>query len=744
MCNFTKFRLLAVVFLYVLTSQTRAESTGTTAVILYVDDTATGANNGISWMDAFADLQSALDVAQSLPNTYFEIRVAQGVYKPSKQTTPNDSRSATFILPGGVVLRGGYAGGDLGDQDDMNYETIFSGDLSGNDGPVFAAREDNVYHVVTVPIVTDLPTLDRVVVQGGFSPGFGGGVVAQNGIRLSRCRFEGNIAGMPFSSDEGSVAHFQGGGAVAIMATMGSGTAIDMCWDSCSFYGNISSGTGGAVFAAYGNITMTDCFFDDNVAGAGGAIGAEWFGRLVLEGCQFSRNRGEGNYFGDPGGALMVYYDMDSLNVSTCVFERNEGRYGGAINVSGVAGDVSVRDSFFFSNSATYVGGAITGRMLSFEIKNSHFEDNHSGFGGAVALSLFQVPIRVANSSFHRNTALYSGGALDLDSDDLIVEHCNFDSNYSYGSGGAVRAGGKANYVDCIFSGNYASSSGGALRAEYENRLMRCVFQQNSAGSGGGISTMEGPVLIDQCRFGMNSAVAGGAVFLYNPKSPTEIRNSLFINGNSHYGAAIAAGYGILEIEHTTIVHNSAAVLGGALIGGPGTRIRNSILWDNIATPGGIARRTPDAQIEGLVDVEVAYSTVEHWLEANGGVGNSANDPMLIQVIEDESWFRPFDGNLRLSADSPARNAGDPDFVPAFRDTDLDGHARVLCGRVDMGAYESGFGDGDCDGVSNLWDFAFWSACAEGEIEGEACDAMDSDVDGDFDLRDFAAIQMSY
>ena len=101
-------------------------------------------------------------------------------------------------------------------------------------------------------------------------------------------------------------------------------------------------------------------------------------------------------------------------------------------------------------------------------------------------------------------------------------------------------------------------------------------------------------------------------------------------------------------------------------------------------------------------------------------------------------------GDLRLQAGSPCINAGDPGFVAQPGETDLEGHARVLCGRVDMGAYEFGIGDYDCDHTVNLNDFSAWASCMNGPHSGPyapGCESFDFDGDGDVDLLDFAAFQ---
>lgn len=134
-------------------------------IVYYVDDDATGANDGSSWADAYWFLQDALAAAQGGD----EIRVAQGTYKPDQrvmiltrgtQVISSGDRTETFQLINGVSLKGGYAGFGEPDPDARDieaYGTILSGDLNGDDMPVAnpsdlldePTRAENSFHVVT-------------------------------------------------------------------------------------------------------------------------------------------------------------------------------------------------------------------------------------------------------------------------------------------------------------------------------------------------------------------------------------------------------------------------------------------------------------------------------------------------------------------------------------------------------------------------------------------------------------------
>jgi hypothetical protein len=71
---------------------------------VYVDGSATGANDGSSWFDAYTDLQVAL-----LNTNSGEIWVAQGTYTPITCDPCNDAdRLTAFAMKNNVALFGGF------------------------------------------------------------------------------------------------------------------------------------------------------------------------------------------------------------------------------------------------------------------------------------------------------------------------------------------------------------------------------------------------------------------------------------------------------------------------------------------------------------------------------------------------------------------------------------------------------------------------------------------------------------
>ena len=107
------------------------------AGVVYVKAGATGSQNGLSWTNAYVDLQAALATAQSGD----EIWVAAGTYKPTTGTL----RTKSFVMPAGVALYGGFAGGETArnQRDWAANMTLLSGDIGAQGNAT-----DNSYHVV--------------------------------------------------------------------------------------------------------------------------------------------------------------------------------------------------------------------------------------------------------------------------------------------------------------------------------------------------------------------------------------------------------------------------------------------------------------------------------------------------------------------------------------------------------------------------------------------------------------------
>jgi hypothetical protein len=201
-------------------------------------------------------------------------------------------------------------------------------------------------------------------------------------------------------------------------------------------------------------------------------------------------------------------------------------------------------------------------------------------------------------------------------------------------------------------------------------------------------------------------------------------------------------------VTNCTFSGNRAAYSGGGMRSNTSPTVTNCVFWGD----------SPDeVRNDGLCSAPtVRFSDVRGGLPEGtvDGGGNIDSDPMFVRPPNpgpDGTWDRVDDdyGDLRLQAGSPCINAGD--LVVFAQETDLEGHARLLCGRVDMGAYEFGIGDYDCDQSVDLTDFANWSACMTGPSTADTavphipgCEAFDFNADGDVDLLDFDAFQMIF
>ena len=162
---------------YAMTTQTQiitARPAG--ATIFRVTTSGVATRDGSSWANAMT-LQAALAASITAGD---QVWVADGIYKPGVaddgDPTTNE-RAATFRIPAGVLVYGGFAGDEAALADRAGAATILSGDLAGNDiarpaegvdRTVYnAARTDNSNTVVTLAGAN--VTLDGLTITAGES-----------------------------------------------------------------------------------------------------------------------------------------------------------------------------------------------------------------------------------------------------------------------------------------------------------------------------------------------------------------------------------------------------------------------------------------------------------------------------------------------------------------------------------------------------------------------------------------------
>ena len=145
--------------------------------VFYVDATATGANDGSSWADAYTNLGDAL------PNTSLNdiIWVAKGTYTLVDKNTP------LTVSTNEVDIIGGFSGTEttLADRDlaliHTTNATIFTGDINGDDiaGDFTTNKTDNAERLFEIRAHN--VTFDGIVFENIYDTSQSGGV-EENGI----------------------------------------------------------------------------------------------------------------------------------------------------------------------------------------------------------------------------------------------------------------------------------------------------------------------------------------------------------------------------------------------------------------------------------------------------------------------------------------------------------------------------------------------------------------------------------
>ena len=422
--------------------------------VVYVDASATGVPNGLSWSTAYTNVQDALLAATSGD----EVWVAEGIYYPDDgvgQTA--NSVTATFQLTSGVGLYGGFAATETvrSEQNVSGNVTILSGDLAQDDLP-FAPETDsdgdpdtfsqtdhlsgtNAYHVVTGSGTDNTAVLDGFTVTAGRAEmyNYGGGMY--------------NYEGSP------TVAHV-------------------------IFNGNATTHSGGGMYNIFSNPNISYVIFTNNTAD-------------------------------DSGGGMMSV--LSNPTVTHVIFSGNSANLGGG-GMYNYKSSPHVSYTTFNDNSTLFFGGGMNNDGNSNpDVSYTTFNGNSGDYGAGGMNNTSSSSPSVSYTTFSGNSGSRGGGMTNSSQSHPHLSYVTFSGNSADRGGGMVnQSNGSATMNHVTFSGNSATAFGGGIYNHYESgpTMSHVTFSGNSAPEGGGVYSFFTSVLTMTNTIIANSTRGGDCI----------------------------------------------------------------------------------------------------------------------------------------------------------------------------------------------------------------------------------------
>ena len=504
--------------------------------------------------------------------------------------------------------------------------------------------------------------------------------------------------------------------------------------NNCTITGNTASDDGGGIYCNNSSPTLTNCTFSRNSADRDGGGMNNWHSNPTLINCTFSEN------LSDYGGGMENDYSSPTL--TNCMFTKNSTYYYDGGGIYNYGGTPELNNCTFNGNSADYGGGMCNWQSKP-TLTNCTFSGNSAYYGSGMYNDK-SSPV-VTNSTFTGNSADAGGGMYNRKSSPTL-NNCTFTDNSTIGVHGTGDGGGMYNYyssptlTNCAFSGNSAPTSGGGMYNLSSSPIITyCTFSKNSVSmKGGGMCNWQSSTTLTNCIFRGNSASrsSGGGMFnygssptltyctfcenwaqwnggaIYNDTCQITMTNCLFSENLAQaYGGAMFNSESHLILTNCTFSGNIAFFEGGGIYINRSSNITvyNCILWENeweIYLGDGSFASVQYTNIQsGQNKVYVEPDCELIW-----GRGNIDADPCFVRPGYSQSPQQPNEPPLPMPSSyihnngqniltefdyhllpaSPCINAGDPNYVVAPNETDLDGNLRVIGCRIDMGAFEYG------------------------------------------------------
>ncbi len=304
---------------------------------VYVDQKATGLNNGTSWADAYKSLDSAL-----INTAEGEIWVAKGIYRPTIPIdSDNDPRKVSFFFKPMVSCFGGFAGSEVSktQRDILNNPTVLSGNIGQQD-----VIEDNAYHI----IYNDYEELDTNSVFDGFV-------------------ITGSYFDYDWENDNGGGVYLNHAGTPIVR--------------NCIIMENHSL-NGGGIYVWGCDPIIQNNLIVNNQAFDGAGILLDWYTNAILKGNKILFNESKdyqvvGSSSLTGGGIQIGAYSIPFLS-GNLIADNYAGHKGGGLYIDSNL-DINVFNNYFIENTAEdgggiFIDGTNTNFINNLIIKNSASE----------------------------------------------------------------------------------------------------------------------------------------------------------------------------------------------------------------------------------------------------------------------------------------------------------------------------------------------------------------------------------
>ena len=297
--------------------------------------------------------------------------------------------------------------------------------------------------------------------------------------------------------------------------------------------------------------------------------------------------------------------------------------------------------------------------------------DPEKGNGGALSINDFNK-VRINHCLFTDNFSIYNGGAVYLDSANVVIENSVFLRNKSglsvapWGYGGGICSDNSEPEIRWnVFEDNLSTGVGGGLAVRFKDcDVYNNIFSENLSGLGGGLGVLH---ITD----------------IYH-----RVNNNLIANNEAIYFGGGVASLDASPIYANNTISNNQAMYGGGFYckDSVSPDFFNTIIWGNTASVGS----------QGYL-FEV-YSQADFFnCDVQGGpmlFGGSGGGEAFFGAYEDCIDADPLyiggeENPFSLQWDSPCYDAGSWDttglHLPEY---ELAGNPRISHACVDIGAYE--------------------------------------------------------